>query len=145
MRWESQSVARAAAGQPAEGAALPGLGRLTGLVRTVQTPEFAGITFHEVLAKSALNKVPGGSTMPFGWTINPYRGCTHACVYCFARNTHAYLDLDTGHDFDTPDRGQDQRRRGAGTELRGAVAGSASRSRWAPTPTPTSGPRAATG
>ena len=39
--------------------------------------------------------------MPFEWTINPYRGCSHACVYCFARNTHTYLDLDAGHDFDT--------------------------------------------
>ena len=65
------------------------------------TPEFAGITFHEVLAKSALNHVPGQSAMPFGWTINPYRGCSHACVYCFARNTHTYLDLDAGKDFDS--------------------------------------------
>lgn len=39
--------------------------------------------------------------MPFRWTVNPYRGCTHACVYCFARNTHTYLDLDAGRDFDS--------------------------------------------
>lgn len=71
-----------------------------GLVRSVQTPEFSGITFHEVLAKSALNKVPQSSSMPFSWTVNPYRGCSHACVYCFARNTHRYLDLDSGTDFD---------------------------------------------
>ncbi len=71
-----------------------------GLVRSVQTPEFSGITFHEVLAKSALNKVPQSSSMPFSWTVNPYRGCSHACVYCFARNTHRYLDLDSGADFD---------------------------------------------
>jgi DNA repair photolyase len=80
--------------------ALPGLARLNNLVRSVQTPDFAGVTFHEVLAKSALNKVPGQSYVPFGWTINPYRGCTHACAYCFARPTHAYLDLDAGDDFD---------------------------------------------
>jgi DNA repair photolyase len=67
----------------------------------VRTPEFAGVTFHEVLAKSALNKVPGGGdALPFGWTINPYRGCQHACVYCFARPTHRYLELNMGTDFD---------------------------------------------
>lgn len=82
--------------------ALPGLGTLRGLVRSVQTPEFAGITFHEVLAKSALNRVPGNSSaLPFSWTINPYRGCSHACVMCFARQTHTYLDFDAGRDFDS--------------------------------------------
>lgn len=78
----------------------PELFGLKGLVRSVRTPEFAGVTFHEVLAKSALNKVPAASSMPFTWTINPYRGCSHACVYCFARSTHRYLDLDSGEDFD---------------------------------------------
>lgn len=89
MRWIDQQ-------------ATPATGRLPlpGLQRTVQTPEFAGIRFHEVLAKSALNRVPARSAMPFPWTVNPYRGCAHACVYCFARNTHTYLDLDSGDDFD---------------------------------------------
>jgi DNA repair photolyase len=73
---------------------------MAGLVRSVQTPEFAGITFHEVRCRSALNRVPDASRVPFRWTINPYRGCSHACVYCFARNTHTYLDLDAGADFD---------------------------------------------
>lgn len=82
-------------------AAPGGLIGLAGLVRSVQTPEFAGMVFHEVLAKSALNRVPAQSAMPFEWTINPYRGCSHACVYCFARGTHQYLDLDAGIDFDT--------------------------------------------
>jgi DNA repair photolyase len=59
------------------------------------------MTFHEVLAKSALNRVPEASRMPFHWTVNPYRGCSHACVYCFARKTHTYLDLDAGRDFDS--------------------------------------------
>ena len=90
-----------------DAAALPGLDSMAGLqamtghVRTVTTPEFAGMTFHEVHAKSALNHVPGASAMPFDWTVNPYRGCSHACAYCFARNTHTYLDLDAGRDFDS--------------------------------------------
>lgn len=85
----------------ADAAALPGLEQLNGLVRSVTTPEFAGVTFHEVLCKSALNHVPSASAMPFDWTVNPYRGCSHACVYCFARGTHEYLELDAGRDFDT--------------------------------------------
>ncbi|MEU1816232.1 Rv2578c family radical SAM protein [Streptomyces roseifaciens] len=71
------------------------------VTRTLDTPEFRGITFHEVRAKTIVNRVPGASRMPFEWTVNPYRGCTHACVYCFARKTHGYLDLDTGLGFDT--------------------------------------------
>jgi DNA repair photolyase len=99
MRWDGQALSAQNEELEADDA-LPGLARLNNLVRTVRTPEFAGITFHEILAKSALNHVPGQSSMPFGWTINPYRGCSHACVYCFARNTHTYLDLDSGKDFD---------------------------------------------
>ncbi|MYT30320.1 MULTISPECIES: Rv2578c family radical SAM protein [unclassified Streptomyces] len=71
------------------------------VTRTVDTPEFRGITFHEVRARSIVNRVPGASRMPFEWTVNPYRGCSHACVYCFARKTHSYLDLDTGLGFDS--------------------------------------------
>ncbi|MGL3149243.1 Rv2578c family radical SAM protein [Microbacterium sp. A82] len=95
MRWQGQTI------DDADAAALPGMENRTGIVRSVTTPEFAGMTFHEVLAKSALNRVPAGSRMPFSWTINPYRGCSHACVYCFARGTHEYLDLDGGGDFDS--------------------------------------------
>lgn len=95
MRWQGQELG------VADDAALPGLERIDGLVRSVTTPEFAGVTFHEVMAKSALNHVPGASAMPFDWTVNPYRGCSHSCVYCFARSTHEYLDLDAGHDFDS--------------------------------------------
>ena len=90
MRWNQQSVLDPMA-----------MVNVRGLLRTVSTPEFAGMTFYEVLAKTALNKVPPASAMPFPWTVNPYRGCSHACVYCFARNTHRYLDLDAGEDFDS--------------------------------------------
>lgn len=100
MRWDAQALMPRPAGT-APDTASPALLPLAGLVRTVTTPEFAGITFHEVTAKSVLNKVPPGSRMPFEWTINPYRGCSHACVYCFARKSHTYLDFDAGLDFDS--------------------------------------------
>jgi len=53
-------------------------------VRTFDTPEFAGMAFLEVETKSALNRVKG---MPFAWSINPYRGCSHACSYCLSGET----------------------------------------------------------
>lgn len=68
--------------------------------RTFDTPHFRGIEFIEVEAKSIINKVPG-NYLPFNWTINPYRGCTHACSFCFARVTHTYMDMDAGKDFET--------------------------------------------
>ena len=93
MRWDGQAVG-------ADDGALPGLQRI-GFVRSVRTPQFEGITFHEVLCKSALNKVPNTAMLPFRFTVNGYRGCSHACRYCFARPTHEYLDLDCGSDFDS--------------------------------------------
>lgn len=69
------------------------------VVRRFDTPGFAGMTFYEVRARSIINRVPRSSQVPFEWTINPYRGCSHGCVYCYARNTHTYLDLDAGDDF----------------------------------------------
>src|SRR5215211_742099 len=95
MRWDAQRL------DLAEDDALPGMPSIRGLLRSVQVPEFPGITFHEVQCRTALNKVPEASHMPFRWTINPYRGCAHACVYCFARKTHEWLELDSGRDFDT--------------------------------------------
>src|SRR6187402_2627739 len=81
MRWSGQEIGAE------DEEALPGLA-MKNLVRSVQTPEFAGITFHEVLAKSALNHVPGSSNaLPFGWTINPFRGCSHACRFCLDPET----------------------------------------------------------
>ena len=68
--------------------------------RTFDTPEFRGIEFIEVEAKSIINRVPG-RMVPFDWSINPYRGCSHACVFCFARPTHTYLDMNAGRDFET--------------------------------------------
>jgi DNA repair photolyase len=91
MRWDSQRVERE------KGRSLPGLE--VERVRTFDAPEALGINFHEVRAKSALNKVPG-TYLPFNWTVNAFRGCAHACTYCFARNTHTYLDLNAGRDFE---------------------------------------------
>jgi DNA repair photolyase len=53
---------------------------------TFDTPEFRGIEFIEAEVKTILNHVPG-TYLPFNWTINPYRGCSHACVYCVQGDT----------------------------------------------------------
>jgi DNA repair photolyase len=101
VRWEGlQLSAEAAASGQARAVQEPLFGR-DAVARTFDTPGFRGMTFYEVHARSIINKVPDKSRMPFRWTINPYRGCSHACVYCFARNTHSYLDLDTGLDFNS--------------------------------------------
>src|SRR5580765_482501 len=52
--------------------------------------------YQDVRYRSALNAVKG---MPFDWTLNPYRGCTHACNYCFARRYHAQFEMDSGDEF----------------------------------------------
>ncbi|MET7610163.1 Rv2578c family radical SAM protein [Streptomyces seoulensis] len=98
MRWENLTDESGGHGRTPDGALF---GADAVVTRTFDTPEFRGITFHEVRARSILNRVPGASQMPFEWTVNPYRGCSHACVYCFARKTHSYLDLDTGLGFDS--------------------------------------------
>src|SRR3990170_4875125 len=62
-------------------------GRLFELRRRVfDTPHFRGIEFIEVESKSIINHVPG-NYLPFNWTINPYRGCSHACSYCLEGET----------------------------------------------------------
>ncbi len=81
MRWDAQRL------DIEDPSTLPGMPGIRGLLRSVQVPEFPGLTFHEVRSKSALNRVPGESAMPFPWTINPYRGCSHSCVYCLAGDT----------------------------------------------------------
>jgi DNA repair photolyase len=52
--------------------------------------------YQEVTCRSALNRVEG---MPFNWTLNPYRGCTHACHYCFARRYQTQFELGPGDHF----------------------------------------------
>ncbi|MEU5869566.1 Rv2578c family radical SAM protein [Nonomuraea sp. NPDC047529] len=96
MRWDNLRLA--GPGQADPTVPLFARGAVT---RTFDTPEFRGMTFYEVQARSIINRVPGASRVPFEYTINPYRGCGHRCVYCFARKTHEYLDLDAGADFDS--------------------------------------------
>lgn len=63
--------------------------------------EYGGLEFLHVNAGRIVNRVPPSSRMDFRYTINAYRGCSHACKYCFARPTHEYLGLGTGEDFET--------------------------------------------
>ncbi len=93
MRWSNLTLS----GE--EQQRLPGY-RDEAVVRHFDAPEALDTRFYEVRARSVLNRVPAKSRMPFRWTINPYRGCSHACVYCFARPTHTYLGFDAGRDFE---------------------------------------------
>jgi DNA repair photolyase len=93
MRWDNLKV------DEEELRALPGY-RDPAVVRTFDAPEALDTRFYEIRAKSALNRVPKQSRMPFRWTINPYRGCSHGCHFCFARPTHIYLGFDAGRDFE---------------------------------------------
>jgi DNA repair photolyase len=77
VRWDEQRVEN--------DLRLPGVGDGT-VTRTFDAPEAMGINFHEVRARSALNHVTGGR-YGFDWTINPFRGCSHACVYCLEGET----------------------------------------------------------
>jgi DNA repair photolyase len=93
MRWDNLRA------ESEERTRLPGY-RDEAVVRHFEAPGAIKTRFYEVRAKSIINKVPEASRMPFRYTINVYRGCTHACVYCFARPTHKYLDFDAGRDFE---------------------------------------------
>src|SRR4051795_7058580 len=80
VRWDSQKV------EAEEARTLPGY-RDDAVVRRFDAPEALDTRFYEVRAKSALNRVPEQSQVPFRWTVNPYRGCSHACVYCMGGDT----------------------------------------------------------
>jgi DNA repair photolyase len=64
------------------------------------TRELREVEYLHVRARSIISEVPRASRMPFRHTINPYRGCSHACTYCFARPTHEYLGLNGAEDFE---------------------------------------------
>ncbi|HEY8581529.1 MAG TPA: intein-containing Rv2578c family radical SAM protein [Capillimicrobium sp.] len=84
MRWDNLTV------EADESTRLPGY-RDGAVVRRFDAPEALDTRFYEVHAKSALNRVPEQSAVPFRWTVNPYRGCSHACVYCLGGDTPILL------------------------------------------------------
>jgi DNA repair photolyase len=86
MRWSNLAITAQPPTAPTLPMALP-----DAVVRTFDTPGFAGMTFYEVRAKSIINRVPSSSHLPFEWTINPYRGCAHACTYCLLGDTPILL------------------------------------------------------
>jgi DNA repair photolyase len=93
MRWENLEI------DAEQRARLPGY-QDEAVVRHFEAPGAIETRFYEVRAKSIINKVPAASRMPFRYTINPFRGCTHSCPFCFARPTHTYLDFNAGRDFE---------------------------------------------
>src|SRR5918998_1965750 len=108
MRWDELSVDADNSRQ------LPGY-KDPAVVRTFDAPEALDTRFYEIRAKTVINRVPPQSQVPFRWTINPYRGCSHACTYCAAGDTpilmgdgrvRALADLRVGDEI-------------YGTELRG--------------------------
>ena len=80
VRWDNLTL------ESGEQRRLPGY-RDPAAIRRFDAPEALDVRFYEVHAKSVLNRVPERSRMPFRWTVNPYRGCSHACSYCLAGDT----------------------------------------------------------
>ena len=83
VRWKNLEIS-------SEAARLPGYSE-PAAIRTFDAPEAVDVRFYEIRAKSILNRVPKASRMPFEWTINPYRGCTHACKFCMRGDTPILL------------------------------------------------------
>ncbi|MGO8883134.1 MAG: radical SAM protein, partial [Streptosporangiaceae bacterium] len=86
MRWDGLRTGGDGQDQPGAETA-PALFERETVARTFDTPAFRGLTFYEIHARSIINRVPASSRMSFSWTINPYRGCSHACSYCLAGET----------------------------------------------------------
>ena len=112
VRWDNLTI------EAEEQRRLPGY-RDEAVVRRFDAPEALNTRFYEVKARSVLNRVPEKSRMPFRWTINPYRGCSHACRYCVAGDTRvlmvdgrtrAIADLEVGDEiYGTVRRGRYRR------------------------------------
>jgi DNA repair photolyase len=101
VRWNNLRI------EEEERARLPGY-RDDAVIRHFEAPDAVPTRFYEVRAKSIINRVPEASQMPFRYTINPYRGCSHACVYCLGGETpvltadgrhRALSELDVGDEI----------------------------------------------
>jgi DNA repair photolyase len=86
MRWDALRLDDGGEETLASAGVVPLIERRA-VTRTFDTPGFRGMTFYEVQARSIVNRVPESSQMMFKWTINPYRGCQHACTYCLVGET----------------------------------------------------------
>jgi DNA repair photolyase len=112
VRWDDLTIDRE------EQRRLPGY-RDEAVVRRFDAPEALETRFYEVRARSILNRVPEQSRMPFRWTINPYRGCSHACHYCVSGEalilmadgrTRRLADVEVGDAICGTERQGDDRR-----------------------------------
>jgi DNA repair photolyase len=83
---------------------LPENPQLVGIARLASEGESLreghNVEYFAIAAKSLLNRCVSHRSMPFTWTINPYRGCEFACKYCYARYTHEFMEMHDGLDFE---------------------------------------------
>lgn len=68
--------------------------------QTEQAPEARATRYHHERARTLVSENQSPD-LPFSYSINPYRGCEHGCIYCYARPNHAYVDLSPGQDFES--------------------------------------------
>src|SRR6202142_3338833 len=91
-------------GLPGKSIALPAKSPLVGISRLASEGESLReghhVEYFTLPAKSLLNRCVSKRALPFGWTINPYRGCEFACKYCYARYTHEFMEMRDGLDFE---------------------------------------------
>ena len=96
LRWDTVELTKKSDDSAAQGALFDDV-----VERHVGRGEYRGLEFLHVESRTVVNRIPNPGRFPFEYTINAYRGCSHMCVYCFARPTHDYLGLNIGSDFDT--------------------------------------------
>ncbi len=89
---------------PGKSIALPAKSPLVGIARLAsegqQLREGHNVEYFTLPAKSLLNRCVSRRSLPFAWTINPYRGCEFGCQYCYARYTHEFMEMRDGAEFE---------------------------------------------